>query len=90
MKKYRDGKPVYIFDNLTNVGIDLGNNDEMSIYCDTLRIEHYEDNLWVVETSEEGSTTTVMTLEPTFYEIPDDVTKIEFANYTIRLYEKVF
>ena len=90
MKKYRDGKPVYIFDNLTNVGIDTGKKDELHIYCDTLRIEHLEGNLWNVETSENGNTTAILTLEATFTEIPNNVTKIEFANYTVRLHEKVF
>ena len=90
MKKYRDGKPVYIFENLTNVGIDTGKKDELHIYCDTLRIEHFENNLWVVETVIDGQTTGVLTLEATFNEIPDGTTKIEFCNMTMRLHEKVF
>ena len=90
MKKYRYGKEYYLFDNLTNIVIDPSDQDEISIYCDTLKIEHYQNNLWNVETILEGNTIGVLTLEATFRHIPDDVTKIEFCNMTMQLHEKVF
>jgi len=90
MRKYRYGKEIYIFDNLTNIGVYPGDKDEFSIYCDTVKIEYFKDNLWSVETSEDGQTTAVMTLEATFNEISHNAEKIKFSDYTICLYEKVF
>ena len=90
MKKYRDRKEHYEFDELIQIVLDPGEMDELAINCDKVIIEHYKNNIWFVETYEHAQRTSTLTLEATFKEIPDDTTKIEFANYTVRLIEKVF